>query len=50
MKDPVGENAWPWLRSPDASNATSFCYVYSDGAPDHYGASNTCGVAFGFCV
>lgn len=50
MKDPVGENAWPWLRSPNASGASSFCYVYSDGTPHTCDASLAYGVAFGFCV
>ena len=41
--------AW-WERSPLASDSTSFCYVYSDGSASHSYASNSYGVAFGFCV
>ena len=38
-----------WERSPNASNATNFCNVNSDGTPNNNNASNTYGVAFGFC-
>ena len=39
-----------WERSPAASNSTSFCRVYSNGSASYFGASGSCGVAFGFCV
>lgn len=39
-----------WERSPYASNTTSFCYVGSVGDAGNYTASNSYGVAFGFCV
>lgn len=42
-------NGW-WERSPDGSDSTAFCYVYSDGTAYAGGASGTAGVAFGFCV
>ena len=38
-----------WERSPRSSYTTAFCYVYSNGNADWYGASNSRGVAFGFC-
>lgn len=41
-------NAW-WERSPRSSASTSFCYVYSDGSAGAGIASNSRGVAFGFC-
>lgn len=50
MKDTSGGDAWPWLRSPYASGATTFCSVNAGGAPNSYSASSTYGVAFGFCV
>ena len=45
-----GSAAHWWLRSPDAPNSTSFCYVYYGGASYIYSASNSFGVAFGFCI
>lgn len=39
-----------WERSPRASNATYFCSVSSSGNAGNVGASNSYGVAFGFCV
>lgn len=39
-----------WERSPFASYATGFCYVDSNGGAGSIGASNSNGVAFGFCV
>ena len=41
-------NDW-WERSPIRSYSTSFCYVNSNGSAKSYYASNSCGVAFGFC-
>ena len=42
-------HSW-WERSPIASYATGFCVVYSNGYANINGASNSFGVAFGFCV
>ena len=42
-------NDW-WERSPGASYAAGFCLVISDGSATYYNASNSFGVAFGFCV
>lgn len=43
-------SAW-WERSPYGSNSTTFCIVASNGnAANTYGASNSSGVAFGFCI
>ena len=39
-----------WLASPNASNSTYFCYVYSDGSSNINGASNSVGVCFGFDI
>ena len=39
-----------WERSPYGSNGTGFCIVNSDGTANASAASNTYGVAFGFCV
>ncbi len=40
--------AW-WERSPNASDSTCFCLVYSGGYANFNGASYAYGVAFGFC-
>lgn len=39
-----------WLRSPYASTSRSFCSVTTSGAANGYGASNSLGVAPGFCA
>ena len=39
-----------WERSPDGSAITNFCGVSSNGIADHYIASSSYGVSFGFCV
>ena len=39
-----------WGRSPSASTSSLFCAVYSGGDADGNSASNSYGVAFGFCV
>lgn len=49
-KDSDGDASHWWLRSLHASDATSFCFVYSDGAADNAYASNAIGVAFGFVI
>ena len=41
-------NAW-WERSPHSSTSTYFCFVNSNGDANAYTASNSYGVAFGFC-
>lgn len=38
-----------WERSPYSSNSTDFCIVLSNGTATAAGASNSYGVAFGFC-
>ena len=38
-----------WERSPYSSDSTLFCNVYSNGVADADFASNSYGVAFGFC-
>lgn len=39
-----------WLASPDATDATHFCYVISYGSSHSNGASTSYGVCFGFEV
>lgn len=41
---------YAWLRSPYASGSTAFCGVYTSGAAHSYFASNSLGVAPGFCA
>lgn len=41
-------NFW-WERSPYSSNSTNFCFVVSNGSANAGYASNSYGVAFGFC-
>ena len=41
-------NHW-WERSPFSSSSTSFCCVIRSGSADASNASNSYGVAFGFC-
>ena len=45
-----GSANYYWLASPDASNATDFCIVGSDGTDNSRGASHSYGVCFGLCV
>jgi hypothetical protein len=42
-------NHW-WERSPNTSNTTSFCLVYSNGGANNDLASSSRGVCFGFCI
>lgn len=42
--------AYWWERSPSSGNSTHFCIVYSNGTAYSYYASNTIGVALGFCI
>lgn len=39
-----------WLRSPDISYSSAFGAVFLDGSLDWYGAGNSSGVCFGFCI
>lgn len=39
-----------WGRSPFSGNTDVFCCVTNVGGADYYGASNSRGVSFGFCV
>ena len=39
-----------WLRSPNATYATNFSIVNSNGTVFKIGATGTYGVAFGFCI
>lgn len=39
-----------WERSPDGGDSTYFCIVNGDGSANSYNASNSYGVAFGFCI
>jgi hypothetical protein len=39
-----------WERSPGSGNSNRFCRVGSNGNAYFYTASNSIGVAFGFCV
>lgn len=41
-------NYW-WERSPNSSDSTAFCHVNSNGSANADDASNSRGVAFGFC-
>ena len=51
VKESVGGSAnyW-WERSHRSGYTDFFCYVYSYGTASYYPASNSLGVAFGFCV
>lgn len=50
IKNKSGSASYWWERSPFASSATTFCIVSSDGLASYPYASNSRGVAFGFCV
>lgn len=49
VKKRSGSADYWWERSPLSSNSNSFCNVYSNGSASAYPASNSFGVAFGFC-
>ena len=49
MKVNGSANSW-WERSPRSGYTNGFCFVAADGTADIYGASNSLGVSFGFCV
>ena len=44
-----GSYIW-WLRSPSVASSNVFRFVYADGYVSYNGASDSCGVSFGFCV
>ena len=46
----TGSASYWWLRSPEASGSSSFAYVTNGGTSNSNGASNSYGVAFGFCI
>lgn len=50
MNNGGGSAQWYWLASPNATSATGFCYVSSDGSSFSSGASISGGVCFGLCV
>ena len=39
-----------WLRSPNASGSSYFCFVYTSGTANYANASNSLGVAPGFRI
>lgn len=49
VKNFNGSAANWWERSPSGSNSTNFCRVNSSGDASNAHASNSTGVAFGFC-
>ena len=49
-KYPNGDSGWGWERSPYGCNSAGFCGVGSGGGAGGGGASNSYGVAFGFCM
>ena len=50
VKKVNGSAYYWWERSPSADNSNYFCTVNSSGDAYNNGASNSIGVAFGFCV
>lgn len=50
LENGAGAARFWWERSPNASIATSFCSVLSDGNANSNTASSSWGVCFGFCV
>lgn len=49
VKNFSGSASYWWERSPLGSDSTIFCRVYSSGSAGTNSASNSYGVAFGFC-
>lgn len=43
-------SSWWWLRSPYYGDSGTFCYVSVGGNAGYYGANDTDGLVFGFCV
>lgn len=50
VREMQGSAAPWWLRSPYPGNSDFFCRVYSNGNANFTNASNSCGVAFAFCI
>jgi hypothetical protein len=50
VKTVNGSAAHWWLRSPYLGGTAYFCFVFSDGTRNYSGASNSYGVAVGFCI
>ena len=50
VKNKSGSASFWWERSPYSGYGDRFCRVYSSGAASNNSASNSYGVAFGFCV
>ena len=50
VKNRSGSAYYWWERSPFSGGSYYFCFVNSGGSANHYGASTSRGVAFGFCV
>ena len=48
-EDDEGSRRWNWLRSPDASNSTNFCFVNSGGTSYSSAAYIGNYISFGFC-
>lgn len=48
-EDDEGSHRWNWLRSPDASTSTYFCYVSNFGNSFSNGAYGSSYISFGFC-
>ena len=49
VKNRSGSADYWWERSPGSRNTAYFCYVDSRGSANWYNASDSNGVAFGFC-
>ena len=45
-----GDTDWWWLASPNSANTTNFCCVNLNGLSSHHYASDSSGVAPGFCI
>ena len=50
VKNKSGSAYYWWERSPRSGSSFNFCSVSSNGLADSNNASNSFGVAFGFCV
>ena len=50
VKNKGGSAGTWWERSPRSGGSNLFCRVSSGGNASNYDASNSYGVAFGFCV
>ena len=50
VKKVNGSAYYWWERSPYSGGTNNFCFVSSYGDANHYYASDSAGVSFGFCV